>query len=297
MSDQTIPIGPLMKAARKFKKLNQAEVAKKLGCSQSALSKMEHNQLVPNAPQWFVFARFTAIPPETIETGIIDRHTRAQMNNENVSLGYTLPKRFRLNRAYKVREVYPFWMALQKLAEREEVGRFIKNLHLEEEFFLDFDNLISFQLVIDIVNLFISLGLSSVVFIQEIVVRGQDEIYWDRDYVEWREAKSEGDILDLYVREQEYFQDDFIIQLEKAPHEIRVSFIPSSHLYQFLKDVTPETRHWLLEYRKLSLENLFQKFLDKRVQVISLPIGNSSLLEMHFLIPQITRVEGSSSLV
>ena len=74
-------LGPIMKAARKFKKFNQADVAHAIGCSQSALSKMEHSLLTPSAPQWFLFARFTAIPPETIETGIIDRHSKVSLND------------------------------------------------------------------------------------------------------------------------------------------------------------------------------------------------------------------------
>lgn len=283
MNEPTIPIGPLMKAARKFKKLNQAEVAKALGCSQSALSKMEHNHLLPNAPQWFVFARFTAIPPETIETGIIDRHTRAHMNNENVSMGYRLPKRYRLNRAYKVREVYPYWLALKKLAHRKEVEDFLSNLHIEEEFFLDFDNLIGFQLVVDMINLLLGLGVSSDEVIKEIVQYGQNEIYWDRHFVEWKAARDAGDLLGLYVREQEFFQDDFKIITEQNGAEIKVSFIPLLHLYQFLKDVSPQTRLWLETYRKYSLENLVKVFLGKEITVHALPAGKSSMLEMHFL--------------
>lgn len=108
MNEQSFSIGPLMKAARKFKKFNQSDVANAIGCSQSALSKMEHNLLIPNAPQWFLFSRFTSIPPETIETGVIDRHTKVRLNNDSVSLGYKLPKRYRLNRAEKVREVFLF---------------------------------------------------------------------------------------------------------------------------------------------------------------------------------------------
>ena len=53
MTEQQYSLGTLMKAARKFKKFNQAEVADAIGCSQSALSKMEHDLLVPSAPQWF----------------------------------------------------------------------------------------------------------------------------------------------------------------------------------------------------------------------------------------------------
>ena len=102
MNEASYTMGPIMKAARKFKKFNQADVAQAIGCSQSALSKMEHNLLVPSAPQWFLFSRFTSIPPESLETGFIDRHSKVKFNNDQVSLGFKIPKRYRHFRAGKI---------------------------------------------------------------------------------------------------------------------------------------------------------------------------------------------------
>src|SRR5690606_41875780 len=96
MAEQQYSLGTLMKAARKFKKPNQAEVAQAIGCSQSALSKMEHDLLVPSAPQWFLFARFTAIPPVALEEDIIDRNLPLQLPHIN-SHGLILLRRFKLN--------------------------------------------------------------------------------------------------------------------------------------------------------------------------------------------------------
>src|SRR5690606_10871759 len=138
-------------------------------------SKMEHNLLTPSAPQWFLFSRFTAIPPESIETGYINRNTEARLNNENVSLGYKLPRRYRQNRAVKVRQIYPFLNFFEKKMGEVHMLYFLKEAGLEREFFLDLDNLISYQLVVDCVNHLIKHELSSPALIQEVVTSGQDE--------------------------------------------------------------------------------------------------------------------------
>jgi transcriptional regulator with XRE-family HTH domain len=282
MEQQNTSIGLLMKAARKFKKFNQSEVAQAIGCSQSALSKMEHNLLIPNAPQWFLFSRFTAIPPETIESGIIDRHTRVKLNNDAVSLGFKLPKRYRLNRAQKVREVYPFLFYLEKKGDIEVLNQFMSNVGIDPEFFLDYDNLINFQLIVDLTNVFIRLGLTAPADIAPIVEFGQNNLYWDKFGEIWSKLKGPKELFVEFSLEQPFFQADFKIQVEYVGNKLMVSFIPEPHLYHFLKDVTQEVTEWLNIYRKLTLEFLARKTLGVNVEVRSLPELANSPLESRF---------------
>lgn len=282
MEQQNTSIGLLMKAARKFKKFNQSEVAQAIGCSQSALSKMEHNLLIPNAHQWFLFARFTAIPPETIESGIIDRHTRVKLNNDAVSLGFKLPKRYRLNRAQKVREVYPFLFYLEKKGDMEVLNQFMSNAGIDAEFFLDFDNLINFQLIVDLANVFIRLGLSSPSDITPIVESGQNNLYWDKFGEIWSKLKGPKELFVEYANEQPFFQADFKLQVEFVKNTLMVSFIPEPHLYHFLKDVTPEVTQWLTIYRKLTLESLARKTIGVNVEARPIPELSNSPLESRF---------------
>lgn len=271
-----------MKAARKFKKLNQSEVAHAIGCSQSALSKMEHNLLIPNAPQWFLFARFTAIPPETIESGIIDRHTRVKLNDDAVSMGFKLPKRYRLNRAQKVREVYPFLFYLEKKGDTEVLNQFMSNVGIDPEFFLDFDNLINFQLLVDLANVFIRLGLTSPSDISPLVESGQNNLYWDKFGEIWSKLKDPQELFVEFANEQAFFQGDFKIQVEFLKNNLMVSFIPEPHLYHFLKDVTPEVTKWMTTYRKLTLEFLALKTIGVILEAHPLPELSNSPLESRF---------------
>lgn len=266
MHEPELDISPLMKAARKFKKFNQSDVANAIGCSQSALSKMEHNLLIPNAPQWFLFSRFTSIPPETIETGIIDRHAPVRLNDESVSLGFKLPKRYRLNRGEKVRMIYPFLTYLEKI-DPDAYKTFTTSLGIDPEFFLDFDNIVSFQLNVDLINLFIRMGKTSVEDIYSLAKLGQDENYWDKFGETWKKLPGVKELLECFAQNQKFFQADFRVEVHSSPNSIVVGFFPESHLYHFLKDVKEDTKNFLAIYRQQSLIHLIKRTFGLDVEV------------------------------
>lgn len=279
---QSFTIGPLMKAARKFKKFNQADVATAIGCSQSALSKMEHNLLIPSAPQWFLFARFTAIPPETLESGFIDRHSKVKFNDDQVSLGFKIPKKYRSYRSQKVREIYPFLTFLEKQSDPSQCDEYILNTGLDPEFFLDFDNLINFQLMIDTIDYFIKIGKASASDIRSIVEIGQNDIYWDHYGVEWKNLESALAVLTAFSREQVFFQADFEIKVEVLDNQIWVNYYPEYHLKEMTSNLFPETIQFLNLYRKATLENLIKKVLGKTISAELVPQVSASLLAARF---------------
>ena len=279
---QVISLGPLMKAARKFKKLNQADVAQAIGCSQSALSKMEHNLLVPSAPQWFLFSRFTSIPPETLETGVIDRNSRVKLNNDQISLGFKIPKKYRLGRSEKVREIYPFLQFLEKKVSPPLNKEFILSTGLESEFFLDFDNLISFQLIVDVINFFIQIGKKSPLDIRDIVHFGQNDTYWNHMGVEAKKLTSVQAVLHEYAEEQIFLQTDFQLRVESLSGKILISYYPEYHLKQMASHISPEVIEFLNSYREASLENLVERCLGEKVKVELLSEVSASALAARF---------------
>lgn len=267
MDESISTLGPLMKAARKFKKYNQADVAQAIGCSQSALSKMEHNLLTPSAPQWFLFSRFTSIPPETLESGVIDRHSKVKFNNDQVSLGFKIPKKYRPYRAEKVRELYPFLTYLEKTRGHAKVNDYISFTGLDPEFFLDFDNLINFQLLMDTMDYFVKLGKDNPNEIHEIVKLGQNDLYWDHFGVEWGKLSSITEVLNAYVTGQIFFQTDFQLKVETFSGKITISYFPEYHLKNLSQNVSPETIAFLNHYREATLENLILKTLNQKITV------------------------------
>ena len=281
-NEPVISIGPLMKAARKFKKFNQAEVAQAIGCSQSALSKMEHNLLTPSAPQWFLFARFTAIPPEALERGFIDRHSRVKFNSDEVSLGFKIPKRYRSFRSEKVRELYPFLQYLEKRISKKTYDEFINFIGLEEEFFIDFDNLINFQLLLDAMDFLIKLQKDKPSDIQNLVSIGQNDVYWDHFGVEWRKLESVKEVLEEFSKVQIFFQTDFQIKVESQTNRITLSYYPEYHLRSLSSGLSSGTIGFLNQYRKMTVEHLIERVLGKKITVDLLPEVSTSPLGARF---------------
>jgi transcriptional regulator with XRE-family HTH domain len=274
MNEQTYSIGPIMKAARKFKKFNQADVAKAIGCSQSALSKMEHNLLVPSAPQWFLFARFTSIPPEALESGVIDRRSLVKINSDEVSLGFKIPKKYRLSRGEKVRQIYPFIKTYEALGKE-----FIAASGLEPEFFLDFDNLANYQLFLDAVEFFIQHGKNKPEDIRRLVTVGQDELYWNHFGVEWKQHKTPKDVVLAFINNQAFFQADFILKPEYKGEDLIVNYVPEKHAQIFGRELSEEALDFIRTYRKYTLENLIERVLGEKVSVQDLdgrltPLGD-----------------------
>jgi transcriptional regulator with XRE-family HTH domain len=267
MDDSTFSIGPIMKAARKFKKFNQADVAQAIGCSQSALSKMEHNLLIPSAPQWFLFSRFTSIPPESLETGFIDRHTKIKFNDDQVSLGFKIPKRFRHFRSEKVREIYPFLNFLEKKQNPPLHKEFIQSTGIDTEFFLDFDNLINFQLIADVMEYFIKIGKTTKSDVKGISNTGQDDIYWNNFDMEWKKYDSIAGVLTEFSKEQMFFQTDFQIKVETISGKVTISYFPEYHLKQVAQTLSPEIIAFLNNYRAATLEHVVERALNQKIRI------------------------------
>lgn len=282
MDEQSFSIGPLMKAARKFKKFNQADVAQAIGCSQSALSKMEHNLLIPSAPQWFLFSRFTSIPPEALEIGIIDRHSKVKFNSDEVSLGFKIPKKYRHFRSEKVREIYPFLQYLEKKMSPPQHREFIQFTGIDTEFFLDFDNLINFQLFLDTCDYFIKLGKNSASDIKGIVNFGQNEIYWNHFGIDWKKLGSPAEVLHEYASKQVFFQTDFQIKVETGSDKITVSYYPEYHLKNLSAPISKEQIEFLNHYREATIESLIERELGHKVRVNLMPDVSASQLGARF---------------
>ncbi len=276
MKETDFPLGPIMKAARKFKKFNQADVATAIGCSQSALSKMEHNLLIPSAPQWFLFSRFTSIPPESLENGIIDRKMKIKFNSDDVSLGFKIPKKYRTQRSEKAREIYPFLNFIEKTQGKDAVTEYLTFTGFDPEFFLDFDNLINFQLLADTMNYLIRQGKNNQETIREIVVTGQNKLYWDHFGIEWKKLGTPKAALTEYIADQIFFQADFQLNIEQVDDRLVITYLPEFHLKQF-KEADEELVTFLNEYRRATIDHLLNHVLEMKVHVHALPNERGSL--------------------
>lgn len=278
MKETKYSLGTLMKAARKSKKLNQAEVAQAIGCSQSALSKMEHDLLVPSAPQWFLFARFTDIPPESIEAGIIDRNLPLQFSNIDLH-GFKIPRRYKQSRVAKLRVIYPFVKYLE-LKNNDLYKKYLATVEIDPEFFVDFDNLINFQLYVDTLSFFIENNLHSPEIIREITELGQDHLFYKHLGIE--KADSVKEVFSAFVDKMIYFHADYRLTLEEFDGKLLMTYIPEYHLQKM--QLSDEVQSFLNTFRQYSFERLVHLLTGRTVSIQTNPCVNKTL-SVSFEIP------------
>jgi transcriptional regulator with XRE-family HTH domain len=151
-------IAGLMRVARKRSSLTQTAVADGLGISQSALSKMESARLIPSAPQWFTFCEITKISPDCMTLGYIERNKPATLGRGEVEGGFRLPKQFAEFRGSKIRAVMPFVIVFREAFGEEKFNQYLESLKLDPDFFMDLDNQISLNFVLETMRTLVSRG-------------------------------------------------------------------------------------------------------------------------------------------
>ena len=147
-----------MRAARKRAGLTQVGVSTGLGISQSALSKMESARLIPSAPQWFAFCDIARISPDSLTLGYIEHNKPATLGRGEIESGFRLPKQFAEFRGSKVRAVMPFIIVFKEIFGEEKFDQFLESHKLDPDFFMDLDNQISLNFVLESMRTLVSKG-------------------------------------------------------------------------------------------------------------------------------------------
>lgn len=78
-TESAVKSAQIFKLVRKDRSWTQVELAKMLGISQSALSKLEAAKLVPSSLLWFHFCELAGILPESLLSGVPTR-TSGELN-------------------------------------------------------------------------------------------------------------------------------------------------------------------------------------------------------------------------
>ena len=266
MEEDYKEIGRLMKAARKFQRENQESVSKAIGCSQSALSKLEHGTLVPSAPQWFLFCRHLHIPVTSLETGSIDRHIPI-ITLEEASL-IKWPKRYRNFRGLKSRELYPFVSYLKALKGDAAVEKMFEELGLDIDLSVDFDHQINHLLLFDVIQYFIKNDISSHQEIRDIAQRYALPAVHGELYREYAKIHDIRNIVELFIKEQKYYQIDVKLKVEEIQHG-RLNLVLNHERYfdSFIRDTSPEVLDFYCNYYKFKIEALLAGLTKEKVTV------------------------------
>lgn len=266
MEQQYKHIGRLMKAARRFKKENQESVSKAIGCSQSALSKLEHGTLIPSAPQWFDLCRYLHIPLTSLETGVLDRH-RPIANVDEVSF-IKWPKRYRLYRSVKSRELYPFVSYLRQLHGDEAIEKMFDELGLDIDLAVDFDHQMNHLVLFDVIHYFIKNEICGLTNIKEVADRYASPICHGEFVKSYSKANKLKELLQLYIDDQSYYQLDLKFEFESTSETSGILVIKKEkHFDLFLKDLSSDVIDFYAIYLKSKMESFLTSFLKTPVLV------------------------------
>lgn len=119
----------------------------------------------------------------------------------------------------------------------------------------------------DLISFYIKIDRSASGEIRKIVEVGHNGIYWDHYGVEWQKLSTIEEVLDAYIEKQMFFQTDFKLTREGSGEQLKLSYIPESHLKEFTGKVSEEVVNFLNQYRKYTIENLIKWVLKKDISV------------------------------
>lgn len=264
MEEEYKHIGRIMKAARRFKKENQESVSKAIGCSQSALSKLEHGTLVPSAPQWFDFCRYLEIPVQSLESGVIDRHWPVESSELPSVLKWS--KRYRQFRGLKSRELYPFVSYLRQTRGDEGVEKMFDELGIDIDLGVDFDHQINHLLIFDVIHYFIKNDISNLQSVKTLGERYASPIIHGDLFKEYGKQKNLKDLLSAFVREQRFYQLDFKLEVENASDRSAMLLVKSEKYFDsFVKEANPDVLEFYRYYFKSKIESFLSAVLKTSV--------------------------------
>lgn len=227
-------IARIMRASRKRNGLTQQKVAAKLGISQGALSKMEHGLLIPSAPQWFDFCEMTHIPAESLKTGFIDRLERVTLSDCRPDVGFKVPRIYGESCGSKVRALMPLVRYFRKAAGDDTFEAFCRAKKIDPDFFLDFDNQINLNVMLDMTRELMKTGYLKNGDPGGVIEQAMDPTSHGLLQAQVQSKHTGPEALRALVESSPYYECNFDYKVEElGPNHSQLTVRPGAHLAQF----------------------------------------------------------------
>ena len=249
-------ISRIMRAARKQLALTQEAVANRLGISQSALSKLEHGSLIPSAPQWFDFCKFTQISTDSLVTGFIERNTPAVIEEGLRKGTFKIPKRYAFHRGTKARALLPFFTFMEETMGERKMAEYFKQVKVDADFFIDLDNQINIEFALDIARHLIKEGHLSPTTVGKLTQSASQPRTHGSLHERYDLLKDRGQRLETFVGNSRLYGCNFRFKIEdKTSKHVDLSVTPEQHMEMVSYKNDPVLGDFVCEYNKSFLEN------------------------------------------
>lgn len=146
--------GDVVCAARKQVGLTQYDLCKRMGISQSNLSKIEANTLKPTADVWIEFCESFSLPVDSFKSGYIDSINKNKIKDFSNKKIIEEKLVYQDNAFLRVRFLIPILENIKLLFGENEYYRVIKKLGLELHQIHNRDTLLNFSFVKDLLEEF-----------------------------------------------------------------------------------------------------------------------------------------------
>lgn len=256
----------VLRAARKSLGLKQTQVCDRLGISQSALSKLENEVLIPSAPLWLAFCESFNVPILCLKTGYIDRELHSFLRSGTYEEGFKLPKKYSHDKGSKVRALRPVIdFFISELGEKE-FNNFLKEQKIDPDFFTIFDNQINLNFFIVLIETLIQKGkLNS----NNISKLAKYATYSKNHGNLWNKLSSTSDPIlfaEESIRNSKLYECNFKYVVEdRKLNSIDISITPEEHLSSFTYLNHEILGDFFSQYKKEYLKQLASSRSNKEV--------------------------------
>ncbi len=142
-------VAAIIRAARKQLGLTQAQMAARLGSSQSNISKYERGLLVPGILDCIEISKAAGIELESFNHGFIST------GSEVGAGGFSLPERYRTSaEGTRVRASLGLLRAFEHFFSKEHLKVWLECNRIDEDYFVFHDHKLSFQFCLDMLRQF-----------------------------------------------------------------------------------------------------------------------------------------------
>ena len=258
----------IIRSARKQRGWTQIDTAKKIGISQSALSKMESGLLIPSVHQWFEFCSSAGIPADSHIQGYLDRLELIRFQDKVIQKDFKVADIYRRDAGSSARSMAPLIQSLYAHLGEPKAHKFIKEMGVDPDYFVDLGNQINFRFFVDLFQSMKKKGIYKKSDLSEVTNQASSRKSHGVLFAGYQQVSSIESLMKTAFSKSTFYEVNFDYQLEDInPKKIAFSVTPKAHLLANKNLQFTEAREFINEYRGGYFKHLIESLNAKQVSV------------------------------
>ncbi len=258
----------IIRTARKLRGWNQVDVAQKIGISQSALSKMESGILIPSVHQWFEFCSSAGIPADSHVHGYLDRLELIRFQEKIDQNDFKIKDIYRVDAGSSARSLAPLIQLLYSEIGDVKAKKFLKELGVDPDYFVDLDNQINFRFFVDLFQSMKKKGLYKKADLKQFTHQVASQKSHGGLFTNYQNANNCESILKVAFSKSEFYEVNFNYKIEESNHKkISFSVSPKEHLLKNKDLMFIEAQEFLNDYRGGYFKSLVDQLNTNKISI------------------------------